>query len=405
MRLPNVHCFFLQCILVSHTELETPIYIVLPDFDLDAMSSVLYYVYNGEINVPIKSLHSFFEIINTLKIFIDQNSLDNVKDNISDCISKELLTRSDEVKSSITDGLSDDTVKLENKDTTAISKIVNKSQSRYSALQVFSSNQAEQSPQQRHTYVDMQMKDRVQKTLSLRDPLTEMCARNGKTNRPSRSSDVPDITNGRYLNLSSGEVMNGNDIFTNTVDPEIASINSNYTANAFNYERTMNFPKLQDFNHTKISSNVTQDVKLLSNLFLGTPAVDNDNNNKCNLNRKSNGLRPPPTLVPIKKHVSNSSNLLDLSKYIRENNKYMKARDDYASRNSLEKTFNDTKETETKTISINKNKVKSTLNQVLACPWIPRLPKSYRHFKTKKRLGTSDNTTQVSVYLLYIICL
>lgn len=70
--------------MLSCREEETPTFIVLPDFDLDALSSVLYYVYNGEVIVKKQNLHKFFEIIKTLEIYIDQQYLQKIRDTIGD---------------------------------------------------------------------------------------------------------------------------------------------------------------------------------------------------------------------------------------------------------------------------------------------------------------------------------
>lgn len=48
---------------------------MLPDFDLDAMFSVLYYIYNGEVFIPKSRLESFVDIIFTLKIYVDKTFL------------------------------------------------------------------------------------------------------------------------------------------------------------------------------------------------------------------------------------------------------------------------------------------------------------------------------------------
>ncbi|XP_030026421.2 zinc finger protein 37 [Manduca sexta] len=62
---------FLRKILISCETDESPTFIVLPDFDLEAVSSVLYYIYNGEVAVHKQKLDRFLDIIKAMQIFVD----------------------------------------------------------------------------------------------------------------------------------------------------------------------------------------------------------------------------------------------------------------------------------------------------------------------------------------------
>ncbi|XP_026729625.1 uncharacterized protein LOC113495204 [Trichoplusia ni] len=73
---------FLRRILLSCPLDESPTFIVLPDFDLDAMSSVLYYIYNGEVVVKKDKIEMFLDIINAMQIFIDSQYLSKIADKV-----------------------------------------------------------------------------------------------------------------------------------------------------------------------------------------------------------------------------------------------------------------------------------------------------------------------------------
>lgn len=69
-----------QRILLSSPSDETTTFIVLPDFDLEAMSSVLYYVYNGEVVLQKNKLGLFLEIVKAMQIYIDCQYLTKIQD-------------------------------------------------------------------------------------------------------------------------------------------------------------------------------------------------------------------------------------------------------------------------------------------------------------------------------------
>ncbi|KAI8428889.1 hypothetical protein MSG28_007524 [Choristoneura fumiferana] len=75
---------FLRRLLLSCPIEETPTLIVLPDFDLEAMSAVLYYIYNGEVTMPKQKLEKFLDIIKAMQIFIDRQYLTQLSDNIQE---------------------------------------------------------------------------------------------------------------------------------------------------------------------------------------------------------------------------------------------------------------------------------------------------------------------------------
>ncbi|XP_072940933.1 uncharacterized protein [Epargyreus clarus] len=63
---------FLRKVLLSCPVDESPVFIVLPDFDHDTMSSILYYIYNGEVVIPNHKLRIFLDTAKAMEIFIDQ---------------------------------------------------------------------------------------------------------------------------------------------------------------------------------------------------------------------------------------------------------------------------------------------------------------------------------------------
>lgn len=72
----------MQRLLLSCPTDESPTFIVLPDFDLDAMSSVLYYIYNGEVIVQKDKIEMFLEIIKAMQIFVDCQYLRQMSDTL-----------------------------------------------------------------------------------------------------------------------------------------------------------------------------------------------------------------------------------------------------------------------------------------------------------------------------------
>ncbi|KAL4706476.1 hypothetical protein ACJJTC_015674 [Scirpophaga incertulas] len=75
---------FLREILLSCPQEDTPIYIVLPDYDLEAMTSVLYYMYHGEVFVNNHKLYCFLDIIKTLEVVIDYDYLSKIRESAGD---------------------------------------------------------------------------------------------------------------------------------------------------------------------------------------------------------------------------------------------------------------------------------------------------------------------------------
>ncbi|KOB75754.1 Uncharacterized protein OBRU01_07281, partial [Operophtera brumata] len=74
---------FLRRILLSSPD-ETTTLIVLPDFDLEAMSSVLYYIYNGEVVLQKDKLGLFLEIVKAMQIYIDCQYLSKIQKDAED---------------------------------------------------------------------------------------------------------------------------------------------------------------------------------------------------------------------------------------------------------------------------------------------------------------------------------
>ncbi|KAJ8732037.1 hypothetical protein PYW08_014767 [Mythimna loreyi] len=75
---------FLRRLLLSCPTDESPTFIVLPDFDLEAMSSVLYYIYNGEVVIQKDKIEMFLDIVKAMQIFVDSQYLPQISDTL-DC--------------------------------------------------------------------------------------------------------------------------------------------------------------------------------------------------------------------------------------------------------------------------------------------------------------------------------
>ncbi|CAK1604217.1 unnamed protein product [Parnassius mnemosyne] len=73
---------YLREILLSCATEDSPAFIILPDFDLDAMTYVLCYIYHGEVIIPKCSLNMFIDILQALQIYVDHQCLSNFCDGI-----------------------------------------------------------------------------------------------------------------------------------------------------------------------------------------------------------------------------------------------------------------------------------------------------------------------------------
>ncbi|XP_046960593.1 zinc finger protein 286A-like [Vanessa cardui] len=69
---------FLKDLLLSCPLEDSPTLIVLPEFDIDTLSLVLYYLYNGEVMVQRNQVKMFLEMINTMQIFVDSQYLSKI---------------------------------------------------------------------------------------------------------------------------------------------------------------------------------------------------------------------------------------------------------------------------------------------------------------------------------------
>ncbi|XP_013177572.1 PREDICTED: uncharacterized protein LOC106125030 [Papilio xuthus] len=73
---------YLREVLLSCPAKDSPAYIILPEFDLDAVSSVLYYIYHGEVVIERCQLNEFLDIIRNLEIYIDPQYLYKISNGV-----------------------------------------------------------------------------------------------------------------------------------------------------------------------------------------------------------------------------------------------------------------------------------------------------------------------------------
>lgn len=357
--------FLLQLILIAHSDQETPIYIALPDFDWKTMSSVLYYIYNGEISVPIGNITSFFEIINTLKIFINENDLENVKEYLKCNFEENKLDCKVNINSSNEELNSP--VKLEFKSTKCTSPtILNENRN---DLQCTVDGFPKENCNEYLNKISKENKT-ILKNSSLRDHFTKMCSRNGNLNRPS--ANVPTITNECYLQFVSGEEMNGN--------KDVLNVSPEYKSNCTVSKKIVN--------DSHVDNCYVNDSEINLDMSTYDTVIDTLNHDKAK------ELRPVPILIPI----NTTMDSIDLSKHYQ-----LKHNQTCVNSCRRAKVYEQSKTCSNKKILCveRKNSFKtkrSPLNQVLANPWITRQPRSYRPLKKKRRTSIEIRNEQVKMY-------
>ncbi|XP_028031827.1 zinc finger protein 182-like [Bombyx mandarina] len=72
--LASASTFLREILLSCHTN-ETPTHMMLPDFDKEAMSAVLHYIYNGEVVLQKQKMDMFLDIVKAMRIYIDYELL------------------------------------------------------------------------------------------------------------------------------------------------------------------------------------------------------------------------------------------------------------------------------------------------------------------------------------------
>lgn len=322
------------------------------------MSSVLYYIYNGEVIIHNNKLETFLEIIRTMQIFIDEKYLP-----------ESLSARNVETKSTG----DDNKYKVKNNEIFSLGKSddknyinIKKGSEIWDLLQPCSVNNTVQRDKQvrRHgvTCLDdlqPQCRDR-QRSSFLRDLYIETYPRNGNVN--GRTAGVLAISNESYRKPTSVLLTNANDKnlrVDNTPDVSKESTDMPFwyagmknpketfgTQNFNSYAAMHIYPKLHLHSLNNLSNTLTNCFSLQSQMIpLGLTE------SKCK------------TFIEYPANISEEHNAL--------------LKRDFKVRGSSNKTAKS-----------------AILNQVLGSPWSPRLPINYRPMHRKEEEARVSTPTK-----------
>ncbi|KAG7299506.1 hypothetical protein JYU34_016468 [Plutella xylostella] len=372
--LASVSAFLRKILLSCHEEIA-PTSIILPDFDLRAMFSVLYYIYNGEVVVPSSTIESFLDIIVTLEIFVDKQILTKIQENSPDLDVKfeKIYTNNPGLeemynsKSTFKLGFSYDeelvTIRKERAHISPASVGCGDQIDTVSCVQV----------QRQRPYLENihSRQEGRQKKSFLRDSFTETYPRSGLSNGPA--GRVPVISNEPYLDTTSAHLMNANCKSTHLLTPKLELTRENLT------------PVEAVFSKSNMPMIVSDIQSSTTSLVCIEPTKD-----------EHDYLPHPPSKVE-------KSAFANVSKILNSTCAYSLSAYSY---NSLKTAFNLELAQSVDTVKgrgIHKSNVgaKTAIsNQVMQSPWSPRLPISYRPFRKKlqqKELPNDKNNNVESV--------
>ncbi|XP_063532046.1 zinc finger and SCAN domain-containing protein 12-like [Cydia strobilella] len=351
--LASVSCF-LRRILLSCPIEDTPTLIVLPDFDLEALSAVLYYIYNGEVTMPRQKVDKFLDIVKAMQIFVDRQYLTELSINIdidytvnkrtpNDASVFVLRSEKDDSNSSLV------TFKKRYQHTASCNT---KDVTDYKDCKQASRNWNEQFKPALGN-LQSSHKDR-QRDYFLRDSFMETYPRNRNANGRAAGAGVPAIPNTCYHSPTSLFLTNAN-------------VNGSFSHD------TVNLPS------DGASSQMPYNLRL-------TSKPHQDNVAKTELHRKLSDLSklwmgPGSSSSSMETLRNNSKHkpYLDLS--IQQ--KAHTAMPTSVAKNNLTKTDYCIEIKVEKNLSYNSQHKVAILNKALGSPWCPRLPNSYRPFRRK----------------------
>lgn len=317
------------------------------------MSSVLYYIYNGEVIIQKNKLDTFLEIIRTMQIFIDEKymleafSAGNVEAKYTETNNK-MKVKSNDIFSLGNCG---------DKDYINIKK----GSEIWDLLQPCSaSNTVQRDKQPTHQGLtdldDLQPQCRERERSSfLRDSYIEAYPRNGNVN--GRTAGVLAISNERYRERTSMLLTNANDKnlrVDNASDISKKSTDLSFWYSGMKYPQdsfgSQNYYSYDDINLKNFST---------THLFpkLHVDSVTNSNN------LFTNCFSLPSQMFPLGLTENNYKKFRELHNLSEEQN--------------LQKG-------DSKLSPCNKIAKGAILNQVLGSPWSPRLPINYRPMHRKK---------------------
>ncbi|XP_045534367.1 zinc finger protein 480-like [Papilio machaon] len=373
---------YLREVLLSCPAKDSPAYIILPEFDLDALSSVLYYIYHGEVVIQRRQLNEFLDIIRNLKIYIDPQYL--IK--ISNVMEKSRVDLSYEYQEKYLAMNDDTTCSDANSECEYANANLKKGVESIMYKVQYSLNGFDFGDKQIRTRSEkfsssagdvVQCKDRQRGSL-LRDLFIETYARNGCSN--GLGAGVLAISNERYRGSTSVLFKNANAVHPTTLAEthEIVSELRSYVSPTSNrpltshenYEVLKNCTK-QSFvkiNRSKVDEKVLTEDRREKELWVNSLHLPLNFNNNYSIRSESStlDLRMSPKsdgvncLFTRNKFVDSSS--------IKEFNERIHTK------NEINYKSLDLKKITTREV---------ILNEVLESPWIPRLPYYYKPFRRK----------------------
>ncbi|XP_073951438.1 uncharacterized protein [Choristoneura fumiferana] len=386
---------FLRRLLLSCPIEETPTLIVLPDFDLEAMSAVLYYIYNGEVTMPKQKLEKFLDIIKAMQIFIDRQYLTQLSDNIQeiDFNTSKYITEDDHIF----------ILREESDDKTLVnfkklfqhhnSRSISKDEADYSEFA--QGSRQNWNEQIRPSLGDLRSwhGDR-QRDYFLRGSFMETYPRNGNTN--GRAAGVPAIPNKCYRTSTSLLLTNANaNGYLSSDDAFLPT--SKQIVNADRPAPCKVKSGSQLYNSNPENTILTELRRKLS------PEMLNDV-----WQRHQPGLKAPSFEILQQSEDCKRTNYLDLS-ILHQPSQTLTYSPMLSNNFIVDKIPSISNlENDCKNIIVNSN-VKNTpdtsqnrvaiLNKALENPWCPRLPNCFRPFRRKNNITSvsNDNNNNIQV--------
>ncbi|XP_026751367.1 zinc finger protein 160-like [Galleria mellonella] len=382
---------FLREILLSCAKEETPTFIVLPDFDIEAMSSVIHYIYNGEVTIQKQKLEMFMDIVKAMEIFIDHQYLQQLHRTLGNHNLKlSYYHESKCIKTndvfSLSSGCSKNQQYVNLRKGESIQDIqiqcslsnlnFRDKQTGYKNWWMFQ-HSLENLPS---PYADRQ------RSTFLRDLFIETYPRNGNAN--GLTSSVLAISNERYHAPTSVLLTNANGKYPRTGDTvsEISIRTTEYAAYATNKKTTCT-KKYDNFDYqtySKANSLVTNTSDKIANTTLLQQSTEDS--------RVTKSLQSSLKLLPASQ-ILTGVNVLSLDLRMGQSISDVRTNFNSSAENSIESTAylkkHNGKDLDKNVCSI--NKAGSVLNQVMESPWSPRLPKDYRPFRKKTFSESIEN--------------
>ncbi|XP_047986465.1 uncharacterized protein LOC125226522 [Leguminivora glycinivorella] len=363
--LASVSCF-LRRILLSCPIEDAPTLIVLPDFDLEALSAVLYYIYNGEVTMSIQKVDKFLDIVKAMQIFVDRQYLTRLSINIdieynlhkpeANDASAFILRSDNDSNSSLVAfrKMYQHTVSRSTKDATDYEQIIQASLNWNEQFKpVLGNLQSSHEDRQRDYF--------------LRDSFMETYPRNRNAN--GRAAGVPAIPNTSYRSPTSLFLTNAN--LNGSLSPDMLNMPSDNNATSQPHNLRLTSKPQDNVAITWLQRKMSN----LNNLLIDKPG----------------SLISMDTLRNNSRHKS----YLDLSIL----QKAHTAMPTSVAKNNVTKTDNCTQ------IKIEKSNIQhkaAILNKALDSPWCPRLPNSFRPFEEKDPVIFIYQMIVIITYISYL---